>query len=265
MNKIINNVASFEEMAADYAANDEYAREGGKMEWQKYYEVRDSFGEGGEVNVEEIFSLKQGEISSVMALGENWVIYRCDQEAEDPDFSDENTMADLKNYLLWRQKGTVQDYFEAKAQEFRQKAQESSFIQACQEQGLDFYTTGFFPLNMGQLSFLKSIPPLEQETVSLNTASANEDFFLKAFSLGPDQISEPVLLEDRVIILQLIAIQEVSPQEVESIQAKFTQFKDNAIQNDFNTLFIKDEKKSDRWEKAIVEYISFIEQYHRGQ
>ena len=63
-------------------------------------------------------------------------------------------------------------------------------------------TTQAFPVNLSNVfSFapMKAIP----DSATPKNAQFSEDFFFRAFSLGKDQVSAPVVLDDQVLVLKL--------------------------------------------------------------
>ena len=96
----------------------------------------------------------------------------------------------MKGYITKYEKGKIEDYFNGKAAQLARRAAEVGFDKAAQEAGLKLVPTELFPVNLGNVfSFapLRAVPDTETPT----NAIYSEDFFIRAFSLGKDQVSAP--------------------------------------------------------------------------
>ena len=110
--KIVDKISTFEELARTYS-KDGYADKGGDMGWRYAYDLEADF-ETKDV-AQKVLSLKAGELSDVLKGTFGWMIYRCDSEATQPDFSDPSVLDDVKGYITKYEKGKIEDYFNGRA------------------------------------------------------------------------------------------------------------------------------------------------------
>ncbi len=198
------------------------------LDWQSFHSLERALG--SKETAEKIFSLRQGEISEVVKLGSEWLIYRCDQEAKPADLSSEPVILEVKSYILETQKGRVETYFETKAKEFLAGAAGKDLTGAAAAAGLTAGTTGFFPLNYGPgkgstLPFLKTIPAPVGNAPGFESAQYSRQFFTKGFSLKKGAVSQPILLEDKVVVCELIDERQADAAELAKVKSNFTAFR----------------------------------------
>ncbi len=213
--QITENPAVFSELAQTQSV-DSFREKGGEMDWMMYYQLEPEFP--SEESLDAVFRLKTGEVSDIIEQERgdttSWTIYKCDSPAVAADFDDDETIATVRSYMERYEGGLIEDYLLAEAEEFREAAKASSFTAASTELGVDFDITDYFPINYGNSFFLKPVRSMTDIDV-LGSAMYNEQFFKTAFSIAEGQISEPVILEEHIIVLELINQRE-APEEVSS-------------------------------------------------
>jgi peptidyl-prolyl cis-trans isomerase D len=196
--KLLDKTANFEDLAKTYS-KDSYATNGGDMGWRYAYDLEADFDK--KEQVEDVFTLKAGEISNVIKSSLGFMIYRCDSEAVNPDLTDQTTMDTVKGYILQYERGKVEDYFMELAGKLSRRAGEIGFLSAASEAGVQILKTDYFPIN---LQSVFSLAPVKAIPDSATPASAayNEEFFVRAFSLGKDTASAPIILDDQIVVLK---------------------------------------------------------------
>lgn len=236
-NQIENKVKSFEEMARE-KSKDSYAEKGGDMGSQFYYQIQGLLGTENEEDVRHIFSLKKDELSRIIPSGENFELYRSNSEVSEPEFSDTELLGTVREYMMRYQKDVIEEYSVELANTFRQKADEAGFEDACRE--LDKYPpyeTEFFPLNYLDVFSTKEIKATGDDAPPIYSASGSEDFFIQAFSLEQDGISDPIRLDDQVVVLRMIEEKIMSGDEWETENMMFKTSL-SYYQNDFNMMML---------------------------
>lgn len=217
--KIINKQSTFDEQLSVLAATQMEAT--ASLDWKLFYLLADELGSE---TAQKIFALKKGEISEVVYLGTQWAIYRCDEEATAPDLSDKKTVDEIKNYILTYEKGRVATFFENQAKDFSTKAKADGLTKTALAQKMEVAETDFFPLNFNGLPFLKMIPPLSKGTGSLSDAQYERSFFTQAFRLKLGEVTEPIILNNRIIVLELAQEKELTAEELTRIKEDFKIF-----------------------------------------
>jgi hypothetical protein len=219
--KLESDPGLFTELAKTQSS-DPYADKGGEMGSRYYHELKSLIN--NEEALDEIFALNTSEISSIIEDDGSWVIYRCDRT---PEYSDMTVDADLqkvKEYMERFEKGLIEDYLVQEAVKFAEFAGSEGFIPAASDSEVTVHDTISAPVVYGNPSvyyYGQSIPVYTQisaadDDTSLSGANTNE-FFLKTINkLSVDGISEPIILNDNVIVMQLIETADRNIDELSS-------------------------------------------------
>ncbi len=205
-------------------SQDAFAEKGGEMGIVSYYNAESFFKDTEDA--EYIFGLDEGEISRLIDAPSGWAIYRCDSEAEYPDFSSSETIAEVRAYMNRFERGLIEDYFYNSAEDFIQDAVSSGFESAALSRGKLYKETDPFPVNYGNLSFRfygTSYPVFQGITVDgspseeLRGAETNRYFLSEIHSLNTGEISSPLILDDSVVVVQCTEVRYVPEEELQMI------------------------------------------------
>ncbi len=207
--QIANRESTFEEMARAHSA-DQFADTGGDMGRRYFYELEPDVEDTEQL--EQVFELPQGDLSPVIDARNGWVIYRVNQTAQPIDLDNEDAIADVRSYLSTFERGRIEDYMAEQATTFREAASGSSFADAAAAQGLSVNQTGYFPINYGNLPIFGRVN--SQDSDVLSRAAFRESFFVTAFGLDQEEVSEPVTLRNALVVLQLDDEREASEDSV---------------------------------------------------
>lgn len=219
--QVTENPAVFSELAQTQSA-DSFSEKGGEMDWMMYYQLKPEFP--SEEALDRVFNLRDGEISDIIVNESGsrttWTIYKVDSAAVPADIADEETAATVRDYMERYEAGLIEDYLLAEAETFRETAGASDFISASTELGVPFDITDYFPINYGGSFFLKPVRSMTDTNV-LGGAMYNEDFFKTAFGLSSEEISDPVILDAHVIVLQMIDEREPPEEELNQLETYY--------------------------------------------
>jgi parvulin-like peptidyl-prolyl isomerase len=207
--QIVNRTNTFEELARAHSA-DQFADTGGDMGWQYFYELRPDFEDPEQL--EQVFSLSQGEISPVLEARNGWIIYRVDEPSQAIDLENEDAVADVRSYLNSFERGRIEDYMAERAATFREAAQAATFADAAASQELSVRQTNYFPINYGNVPVFGRVSAQDSEILS--RAAFRESFFVTAFSLEENEVSEPITLRNALVVMQLTDEREASEDSV---------------------------------------------------
>ena len=254
--KLEDRSASFEELARAHS-KDAYAEKGGDAGWRYFYDLENDFEQ--KEPLEAVMGLAEGALSDVLHSRYGWVIYRCDSPALRPDLSDGETMQMVRGYMMRYEKGQVEDYMIKRAEDFRLRTRDLGFLGAALAQNLKAQATEYFPLNYQGVYFLAPVRAAGQE-VDISSAAANEEFFLKAFRLAPGAVSEPVLLEDQVIVLRLEDVREAPKEQLDLSAEYFSYFARQALEADLQAGLLKPEFLKDNFHDTFYTSIFTAQQ-----
>jgi parvulin-like peptidyl-prolyl isomerase len=249
--KIVDNVSKFEELAKTYS-KDAFADNGGDMGWRYAYDLQADFENKDTAN--QIFSLKTGDVSDVLKGTYGWIIYRCDASPTDPDFSNPSVSDDVKAYLAKYEKGKIEDYFNERATQLSRRSAEIGFENAATQEGLKVMHTDFFPVNLQNLFSFAPVQAIPQSDTPSN-AVASDDFFYRAFSLGKEQASAPIVLDDQVLVLKLLGERQMPDTTVGLLGRWLDYVAGQSAQTDLAAQLMAPGKLTDNFEEVFSQYV----------
>jgi hypothetical protein len=242
----VSRQTSFEDLARNQSA-DAYAEDGGEMGWVYFHELEPDFEDTSVI--EDIFELEEGDISRVFETTFGWTIYRVNEAPIDPDFTDDNVLAAVRDYLTVFERGIIEDYLSARADEFVAQAREESFQAAASTIDQTPQLTEYFPINYGNTAYFGSVSASANQTLS--AAAYREEFFEELFALGDGEVSEPIVVRDYVFVFRF-ANERTAPEETTDLldsyaslivrefmqqQAQETHVDDERLVNNFNQAY----------------------------
>jgi len=222
------------------------------MGWRYAYDLEADFE--AKDTAQKVLTLKTGELSDVLKGTFGWMIYRCDSEAVDADFASQPVLDDVRKYITTYEKGKIEDYFNERAAQFSRRAAEVGLDAAAQEMKLGVASTEPFPVNLSNVftfAPMKAIP----DTATPTNAQYSEDFFFRAFSLGKDQVSAPVVLDDQVLVLKLKSEQQLPDSTVNLLGSWVAYAANQSLQTDLGAALMTPEKLKDDFVNAFSQYV----------
>lgn len=247
--KVLQQIKSGEivfEDAIDEFSKKYYSTADGTLKNQYEYQIISTLA--NENDFSKIADLKKDELSPVVKTQTGYTIYKCTQERVAPDENDDALLEVVDSYIKSNEMGRVQDYFSVIADEFLANANATNFETACKDLGKEKQTVENFTLNFAANSLLNQP---DVEISELNNISNNEDFLTKLFALNENEISDAIVLENAVVIVQAKNInknhttnisdydyrQSVTNQDYNTISKKI--FESKKFKNDFDSTYAK--------------------------
>jgi hypothetical protein len=251
---ITSGTATFEDQARAHS-QDGFAEQGGDVGFRYFFEIASDFDD--REKAEQIFALADGTVSQVLENRfENRIIYRADSIVIAPDFSDESTLEIVRAYLNQNERGLIEDYFLARADQFSVAASQSDFQTAANELDLTVHTTDWFPINYQNATSLRRVTATENPEL-LSNASAFEQFFLQGFALQrPGDVSVPIRLQNSVVVLRLLEERDSPPENLRNTagDSMFKWFSLRAIDSDLKVrVFSNQQQFSDNFDEAFAQ------------
>ena len=241
--------ATFEELARLYSEDDIAA--GGEVGWKYYYDLERDF-ETGEP-AEAVFALAAGEHSDALASRFGDVIYRADTAAVEPDFADAEVLAAVQDYLSRYQRGVIDDYYTARAEQFQQQAQTDGFAAAAAALEVPVVESDFFPVNFQNLIAVRGVRAGDSGV--LRTAPYYEDFFRTAFSLAPGQVSEPIVLDSQILVLELLEERSADAPALDRVANFHSYFVASALDQDLRTQVYDSDRLVDNFDQEYPRFL----------
>ncbi len=188
---------TFADLAKTYS-KDAQAESGGALGVKRYYDLKNDITKAADLD--KLFSLTKGAISSVIAGDKVWTIYKVNAEAADADISSADTLAVVRAYIAKSERGLLEDNLETQAKTFSADAK-TNFAAAAKKLGKTVETTGWVALNFGNHDLFPSMTNASKNRVFSGLA-ANEDFFKRAFRLATGEVSDPILASPAVLVVR---------------------------------------------------------------
>jgi len=249
---------------ADIARNqskDSYADKGGDMGYRYYYSLKQDM-ENPE-DADKIFALKQGELSDIVkAAPAGWTIYRCEEDASDADLSKPEEIEVVRSYMNTFERGKIEDYFVAQGNKFKSKALTDGFRQAGSAYNASVHTTDFFAINYGNISLdtqygrIPFFKPLRTEDgdTTLSGAMSNENALKAMFSLKPMEISDPLIINDYVVVVQAIESRTASDEELSGVRLYYPYLVNSLRQEELASMYLYSKKLKDNFYPVFEKY-----------
>ncbi|MDR2159520.1 MAG: SurA N-terminal domain-containing protein [Treponema sp.] len=250
LGQIKDGVITFED-AAKNNSRDRYAEQGGdmgvKMAWELAAEVPDM--------EESLVNLAKGETSDVAALSSDWVFFRAEEDPLAANTEDPANLEKIRSYLLQNERGRMEDWAIARADEFIASLEGNNFIETLIDRGLPRRHFGPLPINYGEIELFT---PLSSFGVSeLSEASTSENFWQTAFSTPLNTPSRPIVLGSNVIVLFPLEESPGDDQARENIESAYaTYWMSLVTDRSIQSFFLNNGKLEDRFLESYLTYFA---------
>ena len=195
--RIASNEITFADAVSEYS-NKSFSNAEGKLTNSYRYQIENILVE--KADMDKLVALSKDDVSEVIPTGAYFSIFKAEDDAVLPDFDSDDVVNQVSSYITTYENSIIEDYFTEKAKAFALEAENSSFKSAAAALNVKTTEIAPFPLNYGNVSVTGS---LTSDEAAFRNADSNENFLKTAFSLKKNQISEPVLLNRNVVVLQL--------------------------------------------------------------
>ena len=249
LRRLQDGSATFEELARLFSVDD--IASGGVVGWRYFYDLERDFDSSGAV--EAIFALASGEHTGVLSSRFGEVIYRADADLVAPDFDTEEVLAAVQDYLQRYERGFIEDYYTARAAGFQQSAQAAGFADAAEALGLATFESDFFPINFQNLIAVSRVRA--EDSDALQAAPFQEEFFERAFTLAPDAVSAPIVLNDRILVLELLEERPAEEATLDRVESYYPFFVTGALDRAMNAQVFNSDRLVDDFEQGYLNFM----------
>jgi hypothetical protein len=236
----IQEGAAFEDQARLHS-KDSYAQSGGDMGIKMAFELE---SEVPEVEMREALArLGKGALSDIFSVSSGWAFFRAEEDPAPVDTSVAANMDKIRYYIQDRERGRVEDYLIAQADEFIASCAEIGFDEALLQTGLEKLSIGPLPLNYGNVDLF---PALSYFTTALADADSNDIFWRAAFFTPLLTASQPLVIGDNILVLY--PREETDEVETEMIENYYpTYYLSYLMDRSIRSHFINSEKLEDNF------------------
>jgi len=249
--QLLNKTASFADLARAHSS-DMYADKGGDMGWTYYYQIATDFADPSVLD--KVFQLKAGEYSSVLKTTYGWVIYRVNEPAQKPDFTNKDTVKIVRDYMSSFERGIVEDYLVSEEKAIKTSAETKGFAAAAATAGRSVSLTNYFPINYGNEQLFQQVSAVDPK-LSLSAGVSRQDFFTQLFGLTGKQISNPIVLGNNVMIFQLADQRDASQSTISDLKTNLPQTAQQFQAQDVQTAIFESSKLVDNFNQTFAQYV----------
>ena len=179
LTQITNNEITFDDACAEYSKK-YYTGDDGKLTSDYEYQIKEIIP--GEDDFNAVIALEKDAISGVIQTANNsYSLFRRNEKRGLNHLNVEENIDVVRNYLDTHEAGIAEEYYKKQATDFAAAAVTTSFDAASRK------------FDVKKVS----------DITELNGAATNENFLQTAFSLKNNEVSEPIVLGNRVIVLKL--------------------------------------------------------------
>lgn len=230
-NLIKNNQISFDDAVATMSTG-AYDAVDGKIDLYNY-QIKDSLLANPE-DYDDFVALGVGDISTIVHTQQGYAIFRRNAPTVAADLTDAAVQDVVAAYVRVYDKTYIEDFFLDSAKDFTVLASQKGFEEAAADYEYEVIEPSAFPCNYGNDTALTTIPVSQYE--ELTGAESNRDFLKTAFSLKVGEVSEPLLLDDYIVILkykEAVPFDEAVAGSMETMYPYYTSsYAQTAIQED---------------------------------
>ena len=198
LKQLASSEISFEDAVAEFSEK-YYSDNDGAISANFAYQIKDTLEDAADMDA--LLSLAVGSCSGIIATKSGHSIFKKTGDVVPARADDESVVSVARSYITSYEAGKIEDYFTARAEAFIADAKAKGFDEAAQENGLTVHDIPAFALNYGDVPMLAKIP--YDAASELSGAGTNENFWETIFALNTGDISEPFVLGNNVIVMEM--------------------------------------------------------------
>lgn len=195
--RLAANEITFEDAVSEYSTKS-YSNTEGKVNSSYQYQIENNLANPADLAV--VTSLAKDAVSAPIETKSGYSIFKNDGSVTAPDFTDSSVLNMVTSYIRSYENSVIEDYFIAKAKDFTVAAAKTDFVEVCDaDDNIEYTEITPFALNYGNVNIAST---LTTQAAALSEADKNENFLKKAFTMKMNEISEPMVLNNYVAVIQ---------------------------------------------------------------
>ncbi|GEM_PF-5884717 len=214
-----------------------------------YFELLEVFEDSGQL--QDLFALQEGEVSEVVDTAYGPAIYQINRAAHEPDFEDEELLADIRAYMARTERGQMQDYFLEKAQSFAESADSLGFNAAAEEAGLTVHSTDLFPISFNDPMLMDAISEADPEGI-LAQASNDEYVLKQLFAQERGDMTQPLPAGNHVVVAICREEAELSAEQLAQMRMMYPSYVSQIEQHEYSQQVLTSDKLEDRFMQVFL-------------
>ena len=226
VSRINKGQITFEDAVAEYSDKN-YSDSDGKITNSSQYQIENILEDKEELS--KITSLETDQMSPVIQTLMGYSIFKNNSGKTSADFSTEEAISDVGNYISIYETSVIENYFVDMAKKFTSEVKASDIETVIRNyENASVEDLAAFPLNYGSSSLFEA---MDTNTIkTLANADKSEDFLTQAFTIKENQFSEPVVLSGDIVVLKCTGIEDVEKTEIEDYSSKLLDYDQNSSQ-----------------------------------
>jgi hypothetical protein len=249
LDSIKEGTKTFEEAAREQS-QDDYADRGGDLGIKLAYELTSEVPDSAER--ETVISALPGDYSPVVKVPSGWAFFRAEEAVRPMDTNDTANLDKIRSYMTSFQRGRIEDWLFDQARLLTDAVKEGGFDAAVEAQGVQKRDFGPLPLNYGGITMefqgVNQFPTLSAQAVSeLIPAESNENFWRAAFFTPLETSSEPLVIENNVLVLYPREETIKDDADTEGIDTFYSTWVSNNAETSLRSHFLNSKKLDDQF------------------
>jgi hypothetical protein len=212
LDSITGGETTFEDAARAHST-DGYADRGGDMGIKMVHELLIDIPD--EDVRETATALGKDQYSGVLKTSSGWSFFLARDAAQEADMEDPAVMDKVRSYVRNYERGRMENWAIARAEEFIALTNDSGFEEALSQTEIESRSFGPVPVNYGNVDLFVTLS--SQSVSEISGAATNEDFWVTAFSTQVETPSRPVVQGGNVLVLFPTAETEAEESAIEGI------------------------------------------------
>lgn len=223
--RIANGEITFEDAVSEYSAKT-YSNTEGKLNYNYQYQIENILED--KTDIAKIAALVKDATSEVIKTNIGYTLFKANADSVQANFTSDDDLSILSAYLTAYESTLIEDYFTAKAKDLKTKALKADFADACAEMNVEKTIIEPFPLNYGNVSIADGI---SSDAAAVSGALNNENFLKIAFALKQNEISEPIVINNNIVVLQFTEEVTTPLEEATPVVSQITDYDQTASQS----------------------------------
>jgi peptidyl-prolyl cis-trans isomerase D len=224
LESVKDGTTTFED-AARAQSMDNFADRGGDMGVQYVYDLEKEITDAQ--TRENILSLGKGELSAVVDLDDKWVFFRVEDELKQADFDDGAVMDRVRSYMRNYERGRMEDWAIARANEFIADVKTDGFDSAARKRNKEKESIGPLPINYGNVDLFTTLLTFNVSFLQgqeLSELSKNTNFWKNAFSTPLNTPSEPLVHGSKVLVFLPVGQTDIEKEKADEISSTYSDY-----------------------------------------
>lgn len=226
VSRITKGQITFEDAITEYSDKN-YSDSDGKLSNNSFYQIENILND--KEDAVKISALAKDEMSPVVQTLIGYSIFKKIGADTTPDFSSEETITDVGNYISIYETSIIEDYFTDIAKKFISEVKNSDLETVLANYEIaKLDEVEAFPLNYGSS---KLYDAMDTTTISaLANADKSEDFLTEAFTIKENEYSKPLIMGGDIVVLKCTSIEKITDEEAKDFGTNLTDFDQSSSQ-----------------------------------